>query len=62
MNDVDVDDFIEPEADVEDSYYEWSKKYKKARRLIHQKILIMKQQQCFCWKNIMPATFLLHMS
>ena len=37
MNDVDVDDFIEPEADVEDSYYEWSKKYKKARRLIHQK-------------------------
>ena len=26
MNDVDVDDFIEPEADVEDSYYEWSKK------------------------------------
>lgn len=62
MNDVDVDDFIEPEADVEDSYYEWSKKYKKARRLIHQKILIMKQQQCFCWKNTMTETYLLHMS
>lgn len=29
MNDVDVDDFIEPEADVEDSYYEWSKNIKR---------------------------------
>ncbi len=32
-----LEDFIEPEADVESTYYEWSKEYKYAKKLIHKK-------------------------
>lgn len=32
-----IDDFIEPEVDVESSFYKWSDNYKKAKKLIHQK-------------------------
>lgn len=32
-----LEDFVEPEADIEDSYYAWSKNYKRARKLLFQK-------------------------
>ena len=32
-----IDDFIEPEVEVESSFYKWSKEYKKAKKLLHQK-------------------------
>ena len=32
-----IDDFIEPEVDVESSFYKWSDNFKKAKKLIHQK-------------------------
>lgn len=32
-----IDEFVEPEADIEKAYYKWSDEYKKAKRLIHQK-------------------------
>lgn len=32
-----IDDFIEPEVDVESSFYKWSNDFKTAKKLIHQK-------------------------
>lgn len=33
---MEIDDFIESEAEFEDKYYKWSKEYKDAKKLIHK--------------------------